>query len=102
MQIYRGDTWSQTVDCENFSLKQGDVIKIGVKQYIGEIEYALYRVIQINKEQTSFDFTFTSEETAKIIPADNYVFEIELTSGDEITTLYQSEIAVKGDVIANG
>ena len=102
MQIYRGDTWSQTVDCDNFSLKQGDVIKIGVKQYIGATDYVLYQEIKITEEQTSFDFTFNAEETANIIPADNYIFEIELTSGDEVTTLYQVEIAVKGDVIANG
>ena len=102
MQIYRGDTWSQTVECDNFSLKQGDVIKIGVKQYLGATDYVLYQEIKITEEKTSFDFTFTSEETANIIPADNYIFEIELTSGDEVTTLYQTEIVVKGDVIVNG
>ena len=99
MNIYRGDTWSQTVTFDNFALTAGDKVKIGVKRTIGIPDYTLYQEIDISDTvATEITFTFSADETAKITPG-RYWFEIEITKNAEVSTVLQEQIEIAGDVI---
>ena len=102
MHIKRGNTFSQTVDCENFSIQKGDIIKIGVKSYEDAPDFALLKVLEFDEAKTSFDFNFTSEETKKLVPSE-YEFEILYLSsdGEIVETIYKEDLTVEGSVFAN-
>lgn len=98
MNIYRGDTWSQTIAFDNFTLSAGDKVKIGVKRTIGIPDYTLFQEIGITESVSELTFTFSADETAKITPG-RYWFEIEITKGGEVSTVHQEQFEVMGDVI---
>lgn len=98
MTIYRGDTWSQTVLFDDFTLTVGDKVKIGVKRTIGIPDYTLFQEIGITETASEITFTFSADEMAKITPG-RYWFEIEITKNAEVSTVYQEQIELMGDVI---
>lgn len=104
MQIYRGDTFkfefSATLeDGTEHTFKEGDILKVGIKPRITNSEYQIYQKRQITEPTKTVLFEFSHEETMKMTIGEK-IMEIELTdTSGVVSTLYQEQIIVVGDVI---
>ncbi len=104
MKIYRGDTFpfdfSATLeDGSSYTFKKGETLKVGIKNRIGNIDYLLYQKKEIEKDTQIVSFEFTHEEMKKICPGIK-ILELELTNLEgKVSTIYQKEIEIVGDVI---
>ena len=98
IEIYRGDTFSRTVKPKNFTFETGDKIRIGAKNLLTD-KQAVFEVIHTFEETaTEYTFTFSAETMAKIAPK-SYIFEIEITKNNNVQTVLQDELTIKGDVL---
>lgn len=100
---YRGDTFIfpfglQDESGEYVNFEAGDIVKCGVKSTINDTEYALYKELEVMENTDELVFIFYPEETKELM-AGKYTRELEHTRGDYVTTIYQEEITVKGDVV---
>lgn len=111
MEIFRGDTFkfdfSATLEgsTELHTFEVGDVLKAGIKEKIKNTDYLLYQEKTITAEAQEIPFEFSHEETMELpisstgesLPA---ILEVELTNtAGVVSTLYQEEIEIAGDVI---
>ena len=104
MEIYRGDTFefdfsSTLTDGTTYIFKEGDLLKIGVKEKLNNSRYLLYREVKIEKETDKIAIVFKPEETKKCSKGDK-LLEVELTDKEgNVRTLYQDKLTIKEDLI---
>ena len=104
---FRGDTFIfpftlQNENEEAISFEVGDILRFGAKDNIYNESYALYKEIEVSEEMKEIQFKFLPSETQNL-ELKKYIIELELTRGEEdVGTIYQNEILVKGDVVRNG
>ena len=104
MKVYRGDTFkfdfSATLqDGTVHIFKIGDILKAGMKSDIKKSEYELYQKKELTEDTDIVTFEFSHTEMMKTRPG-NRILEIELTdTTGRVSTLYQEEITIVGDII---
>lgn len=101
--IYRGNS----VDIEltilngnsNYTFQVDDVVKLGIKKYIGDTEYIIQKERTITQQGTTTQLHLTPEETANI-PICTAILEVSLKYNGEADyrTVYQENIELKGVV----
>lgn len=97
MELFRGDTFSKTIVFENYTLTEGDIVKVGLKGTLYDDEYTLFTEIPIERSCTEIVFAFDGTNNLEI---GEYIFEIELTyNNGKVETVYQAPLTVRGDVI---
>ena len=104
MRIFRGDTFefdfSATLEdrITLHTFETGDVLKAGIKRKIQNTDYMLYQSKTIEENTDTVRFEFSHEEMM-LVSIGEAVLEVELTSAGRVSTLYQEEIEIEGDVI---
>lgn len=106
MKIYRGDTFkfdfSATLEgsTELHTFETGDILKAGIKTAIRNTEYVIFKEITIDEPVTEVTFEFSHQEMLDAPISNNAILEVELTNtAGKVSTLYQEEIGIAGDVI---
>lgn len=104
MDIYNGNSVPITInanykDGSQYVFKVGDIVKLGIKKYIGAIDYIYEESKTVSETTSSVDFNIPPANTEDLLG--NYVIEAELTynNGEDVSTLFQEEFIVKGVVI---
>ena len=104
MKIFRGDTFKFDFSAylENGTIhtfQAEDILKVGMKANTRSSEYILYQEKQITEQTDVVTFEFTHEEMIEATLGEK-LLEIELTdTSGRVSTLYQEEIIIVGDVI---
>lgn len=105
-KIYRGDTFkfdfSATLEGsdEPHTFEQGDILKAGIKSTTRNPDYMIYQMKTIDEDTQEVEFEFSHEETMNLLVSKSAILEVELTNkAGKVSTLYQEEITIMGDVI---
>lgn len=104
MEIYRGDTFkfdfvANLESGETYTFQPGDIVKVGIKNKITNPKCGMLKIINIEEATDILNIVFSHEETKKWCEGKK-LLELELTNTKgEVTTLYQGDITIVGDVI---
>ena len=103
MDIYRGDTFkfdfTATKNGEPFNFRNGDSVKVGIKNKLTNPKYELFKKILVEEETDTIAVNFTHNDMMNVCEGEK-ILEIELTDTEgNVSTLYQDKINVMGDVI---
>lgn len=100
MKKYRGNTFIFPFSFEDSYTKfePGDIIKFGVKQYIGSDNYILYKEIVIEEITEEIQIRFEEEETKKLEEG-KYIMELKLTKNGITETAYREELVISEVVV---
>lgn len=105
MQIYRGDTFifdfSATLeDGTLHTFQTGDILKAGIKKRIKDNNYVIFQEITIDEPTEEVTFKFNHETMMNVPVTKEAILEVELTNTlNIVSTIYQEEIEIVGDVI---
>lgn len=98
MELFRGDTFFQTFETEDYKLRVGDKLHIAVMRNAYSKKFLFEKEIEIKEESESFDVEILPSET-KDFPIAELLLEIELTTVDGIVQTNQYKINVEVDGI---
>lgn len=106
MQIYRGDTFkfdfSATLEgsTELHTFEEGDVLKAAIKGNVKSNNYILFQEKEIDVPTNEVTFEFSHQDMMTVPLKEEAILEVELTdTAGRVSTLYQEEIEIVGDVI---
>lgn len=105
MEKYRGDTFIfqlsiKEPDGSNYIFQDGDIVKCGMKKFIGDKKYILEsekKLEDLEEDTQEVTFEFGRDETLKINEGD-YVLEFTLVINGIVNTVYQKPIKIRGIV----
>lgn len=101
--IYRGNSVDIELTIKNdntdYEFQIGDVVKLGIKRFIGDSEYIIQKEHTVSQVGTTTQLHITPEETSDI-PICTAILEVSLKYNDEADyrTVYQENIELKGVV----
>lgn len=104
-EYFRGDTFIfpftfENENGESINFEVGDILRCGIKSNIYSNNYILIHLIEMGEERGEVTFEFSANET-KDVKLGKCLLELELTRGGKVSTIYQEEIEIKGDVVRN-
>lgn len=106
--LYKGDSINKPFQIKDkttgelYEFQVGDVLRVGIKQNIGDEEYQLYKDFTITEVGNTVMINFTPEEVNGLtVTEDKGYLEVRLlyNGGASYATVYQEKINLEGVVI---
>lgn len=99
IEKFRGDTFIfsfEFKDSNFFDL--GDTVRFGIKKTLCQTDYEAYAEKEVDETAKSIEIQIESELTEKLVPG-IYFMELELIKNGVVSTIYQDNFFVNGDVV---
>ena len=106
--LYKGDSINEPFQIKDrtigelYEFQVGDVVRVGIKQNIGDEDYQIYKDFTITDEGDTIMINFTPEEVDKLTATETKGWlEVRLlyNGGASYSTVYQEKINLEGVVI---